>query len=99
MEMKNAIRFTVISIKTVKPSNTRAIPMGNFQLPTLYTRVPCVAIARTAKTERPNKMSVVMFPITSGTHFNFLPIIEIINAPNRDIATKSGIMLDMAIIL
>jgi hypothetical protein len=92
METENAIRFTVISIKAVKPSNTRAIPMGNFQLPTLYTRVPFVTIVHIAKTERANKMSVVMFPITSGIHFNFLPIIEIINAPNRDIATKSGII-------
>lgn len=99
MEMKNAIRFTVISIKTVKPSNTRTIPIGNFQLPTLYTRIPCVATIRIVIKERPNKTSVVKLPIKSGSHFNLLPIIEIINAPNRDIATKSGIILDMAIIL
>ncbi len=99
MAIKNAIRFTVTSIKAVKPSNTRAIPIGNFQLPTLCTRIPCVAIIRTVIRERTNKISVVKLPIKSGSHFNFLPTIEVKNAPARDMPTKSGSILDVAVIL
>ena len=44
-------------------------------------------------------MSVVKLPIKSGSHFNFLPTIEIKNAPARDMPTKSGTILDVAVIL